>query len=399
MKKITILSTSAALMTALIMTGCGGGSNSNSSEHITIAGKAIDPYLREAKVCLDLNDNGECEINEPSSQTNAYGEYALDIAKEYHESQHALIVSGGTDIGTNTAFTGTLTALKIAGQTVQNITPLTTMVEARHHHCKTHHDSCHESVDEITSNVANYLGLTEEQINSDIVTLANSGQDKPLKTALALETSAESHAQEDPYSFYTKMGQNGFSIVSDWKNDVKVLIPNKAELVTTIMNIDAGTLEEIAINTEDTSHQIAQYVHGIVHQMETEAANTAANTAVETATTAHETAHQVVEEMVVPTATEAANTAANTAVETATKAHEIAHQVVEEVVVPTATETANTAVETATKAHETAHQVVEEVVVPTATETANTAVETATTAHETAHQVGEVVVPATPRNI
>ena len=361
MKKFTILSTSAALMTALIMTGCGGGSNSNSSEYITIAGKAIDPYLREAKVCLDLNDNGECEINEPSSQTNAHGEYALDIAKEYHEAQHSLIVSGGTDIGTNTAFTGTLTALKIAGQTVQNITPLTTMVEARHHHCKTHHDSCHESVDEITSNVANYLGLTEEQINSDIVALANSGQDKPLKTALALETSAESHAQEDPYSFYTKMGQNGFSIGSDWKNDAKVLIPNETELVTTIMNIDAGMLEEIAVNTEDTSHQIAQYVHGIVHQMETEAANTA----VETATTAHETAHQVVEEVVVPTATEAANTA----------------------------------VETATTGHETAHQVVEEVVVPTATEAANTAVETATTGHETAHQVGEVVVPATPRNI
>ncbi len=357
MKKFTILSTSVALAAALALSGCGGGGSADSSEGITISGKAIDPYLSGSKVCLDLNTNRVCDVNEPYTTTNDVGDYALEIAQEHHDAAHSLLVTGGKDIGTGEPFTGTLTAVKEAHQRAHNITPLTTAVEARYQYCQTH-DQCHETVTEIEESLATYLELTVADINGDIVALANSGHEVPLTIALALYNAAVTHNPDNPYAAYQEVAQYGFPAGHNWQDDLRTLMPKSYRLVAAIMSIDEGVLENAAtdaanagVNAGETAanvgvevgtdaanagvqagedaanagveahsiaHQIAQYVHGLVYQATIDAANAgvtagndAANTAVETATDAHDAAH-----------------------ETAEDAHDVAHEIVEEVTTP-----------------------------------------------------------------
>jgi hypothetical protein len=288
MKKITIISSSVALGLVLALSGCGGGGSADTKKGITISGKAIDPYLKGSKVCLDLNKNRVCDVHEPYTTTNDHGDYALEIAQEHHDAVHSLCVTGGTDIGTGKAFTGTLTAVKEAHQTAHNITPLTTAVEARYHYCQTHHDQCDETVSEIEENLAAYLELTEKDINADIVELANNGNRKPLTTALALYNAAVKYDTHNPYAAYQAAAQHGYPAGHNWEEDLRTLMPKSAKLVSAIMSIDEGVLENAAaeaanagiqagedaanagvqtgVEAHSVAHQIAQYVYGLVHQ-------------------------------------------------------------------------------------------------------------------------------------
>ena len=268
MKRISVLTSSVTLALALALNGCGGGGGSASANGVNIAGKAIDPYLNGATVCLDANDNGICEVNEPTAHTNAQGAYALQVAQEHHNAHHALIASGGTDMGTNTVFNGTLSAIDEAS--TQNITPLTTMVEARYRYCQAHHATCHETRTEIESSVAEYLGVSTEQLNADIVALANNGTATPLQVALALEASAQSHAHEhhtQAHHFYEQLGEHGFPAGHHWVDDLRTSMPKMYGLVTQILSIDEGVLENVA-------------------NAGVEAGNTVANTGADTGTAA-----------------------------------------------------------------------------------------------------------------
>ncbi len=295
MKRITIISSSLALGLVLALSGCGGGGSADTKKGITISGKAIDPYLKGSKVCLDLNKNRVCDVHEPHTTTNDHGDYALEIAKEHHDAVHALCVTGGTDIGTGKAFTGTLTAVKEAHQTAHHITPLTTAVEARYQHCQEHHNTCHETVAEIEANLAAYLELTEKEINADIVALSKKGNHKPLTTALALYNAAVKHNPNNPYAAYQEVAQYGYPAGRNWEVDLRTLMPKSAKLVSAIMSIDEGVLEnaaaeaanagvqagtaaanagvEAGVEAHSIAHQIAQYVYGLVHQTRVDAAN------------------------------------------------------------------------------------------------------------------------------
>ena len=73
-----------AVATAMtVLAACGGGSSSSISSTgttaapVTIGGLAIDGYLANAKVCLDLNLNFKCDVNEPSSITDKDGAYSI----------------------------------------------------------------------------------------------------------------------------------------------------------------------------------------------------------------------------------------------------------------------------------------------------------------------------------
>jgi hypothetical protein len=276
MKTITTLSTSLALGLVLTLTGCGGGSDATSPNTVTINGKAIDPYLSGSKVCLDLNENKTCDVNEPYTTTNDMGDYALNIAQEHHDAYHTLLVTGGTDVATGEVFTGLLTAVKEAHQTAHNITPLTTAVEARYQYCQDHHTQCNETIGQIESDLATYLGLTKEEINADVVALANHNHEKALKVALAIQSVATTQDPKKPYTTYQEAAQNGYTAGHDWKNYVQSTMPTSYTLVNKIMNIDENILEvaentyqiahQTATSTRTKAQQIAQYVHGLVHK-------------------------------------------------------------------------------------------------------------------------------------
>jgi hypothetical protein len=77
MKKHNI--TAAALLTASLFAGCGGGGSSTPASTTAVSGKVADGYLVGATVFLDRNGNYQMDAGEPSTTTDANGAYTLNI--------------------------------------------------------------------------------------------------------------------------------------------------------------------------------------------------------------------------------------------------------------------------------------------------------------------------------
>lgn len=126
-KKINL----ACYSVLLFLASCGGGSDTSITQ---LTGSVIDGYIEGAKVCLDLNGNGSCEVSEPGATTDAKGAYTLvttginttglnviaeipETAKDSDDAGKTLKEAG------KTAYTMASTADKPAV-----ITPLTTLL-------------------------------------------------------------------------------------------------------------------------------------------------------------------------------------------------------------------------------------------------------------------------------
>ncbi len=86
-----------------------------------VEGKALDGYISGATVFIDENNDGLQNDGEISTTTDALGQFTFS---ENVPDGH-IILTGGTDIGTTQAFTGTLSA----PQDSLTISPLTTLVD------------------------------------------------------------------------------------------------------------------------------------------------------------------------------------------------------------------------------------------------------------------------------
>ena len=118
-----------SLVTATaLMVGCGSSGSSStpttSSPQSDTKGTVIDDYISGATVCADVDRNSILNRakDKPCTKTNKFGQFNLGTGV----SNLPLVMAGGTDVGTNTLFTGTLTAP--VGSTVVN--PLTTLIQA-----------------------------------------------------------------------------------------------------------------------------------------------------------------------------------------------------------------------------------------------------------------------------
>jgi len=100
-----------------IFIGCGGSGSSAIAE-ITISGKVIDGYVKNAKVCVDLNNNFNCDENEPFTYSDENGNYSLKIENK----SYILISTGGIDTETNSP-----AVTMYSNTTYKNITPLTSL--------------------------------------------------------------------------------------------------------------------------------------------------------------------------------------------------------------------------------------------------------------------------------
>jgi len=85
----------------------------------TVTGKVIDGYLSGATVFIDRNKNNQLDADEPSTKSDAEGNFTLPKGVD-----GPVVSIGGRDITTNLEFTGVLKAP--AGSTA--VTPLTTLV-------------------------------------------------------------------------------------------------------------------------------------------------------------------------------------------------------------------------------------------------------------------------------
>jgi len=60
-------------------------------------GAVADGYLENAKVCLDMNINGKCDTNEPSTRTDANGQYQLTVNSQADADKYPVLVEVTTD--------------------------------------------------------------------------------------------------------------------------------------------------------------------------------------------------------------------------------------------------------------------------------------------------------------
>jgi hypothetical protein len=210
--KILIL---LAMTASFGLVGCGGGSsgtvtanvppapapdgNTPPANAITMSGKAIDPELVGAVVCLDLNLNRQCDDGEPSVTTNANGQYSLDVTAEQIAGGYPLVAAGGTDRESGKAFYGNLMAWVDVNSETHNITPLTTLM---YQEIVLSAGATAAEAQELLQKTQTILNLTVNEMVSDTIALANAGNEHPLKTALALQKSAEAIYPESTLSFY-----------------------------------------------------------------------------------------------------------------------------------------------------------------------------------------------------
>ena len=258
MKKMTLISSSLSLGLLLALSGCN--STQADAQTVTVSGKAIDPYLKDATVYMDTNANGKYDQGEPNATTNAQGDYDLNVSQEYANKDYTVYATGGTDVGTGKDFNGTLTAVQ--ENNVTNITPLTTLVQARYEADK------NATLAEIQAKTAKYLDLNVSDIDADIVKLADDlNKTQPLKTALALEKIAEAHANDyngSAYGMYADLGKTYAegNATTSWKDDAN-LTDSEKEYVDTWMKINVGDLNGTGTDANSTASGFAEYANSL----------------------------------------------------------------------------------------------------------------------------------------
>ena len=125
---------STAVILSLGLVGCGNNDSSETnSKNTSVSGKAIDGYLESALVCLDRNNNNNCDSDEPMSITKKDGSYTLTGVTDEDKQKYAILVKAilgqtkdsddnGTTV-TNAFF------LKTPASKPDVVSPLTTMVQ------------------------------------------------------------------------------------------------------------------------------------------------------------------------------------------------------------------------------------------------------------------------------
>lgn len=134
-----------AIALALSACGGGGGDGGNSGNtggsnpppaQATLSGRAIDGYLGNATVCVDLNNNGMCDAGEPAAKTDAKGNYNLPYSDEYVNKKLLVLVdTATTDASRPAGYTFpasfTLSRYLTDAKTDVVVSPLTSLVVAQ----------------------------------------------------------------------------------------------------------------------------------------------------------------------------------------------------------------------------------------------------------------------------
>ena len=208
MKKTSLI-TSVAVIASLGLVGCGGGSGgsgdtaaASSVSTTSISGTAIDPELVGATVCLDLNQDENCTSDEPSATTDGNGNFSLNVSTMQLEGSAPLVAMNGVDKESGEAFKNKLMA--DVNSTKQNITPLTTLAYEK---IKENMDKGLTNVQSGMTAIQDTLGLTSEEMQANMIALANEGNTTALKVALVLQKSAEAIDPSDTLKFYKEFSQ------------------------------------------------------------------------------------------------------------------------------------------------------------------------------------------------
>lgn len=130
-----------ALVIASTLTACGGSDSSDQNKDllinpvvdpVTLSGKAADGYLVGATMCLDINENKECDADEPQTPSTAGGEFTFEAVTQTQIDGYPLlaeIIPGVTEDADNPGVPLTKTYTLSAPAGYNFVSPLTTLVQ------------------------------------------------------------------------------------------------------------------------------------------------------------------------------------------------------------------------------------------------------------------------------
>ena len=62
---------------ATLVSACGSGGSS--TPIATVNGQVVGSFIENARVCMDINKNGQCDANEPTTRSAQDGSYSLPV--------------------------------------------------------------------------------------------------------------------------------------------------------------------------------------------------------------------------------------------------------------------------------------------------------------------------------
>jgi len=161
--------------TTFLLVACGGGSGSgsNSSNNSTYSVTAIDGYLQNAEVWLDLNENFQLDTDEPNALSGEGGVAILNVVGLANPEQYPVVVRAITgqtiDEDQGLVTTGYVMSAP-AGETA--ITPLSTLVHVILKRSVEDTDTSEEIVQKKQSavtQVSTQLGIESDDVLGDFI--------------------------------------------------------------------------------------------------------------------------------------------------------------------------------------------------------------------------------------
>jgi hypothetical protein len=150
-----------ALASTLLAVACGGGGGGGkATPTATISGIAANSLLANATVCIDLNDNLQCDSGEPGTVTDSNGQFTLTgIRSSEAQDKYLIVEIGAATAGNSSPGQSNVLIRRLpvsiaasATLTAQSINPFTTLLAA---------------TDLSLAQLANALGVSEAQLTAE----------------------------------------------------------------------------------------------------------------------------------------------------------------------------------------------------------------------------------------
>lgn len=126
---VPLLATALAALS--LLAGCGNGNDEAPAPTTQdLRTTVIDGAVRNATVCLDRNDNGACDTDEPSARTGTDGSATLAVPVEDVGRSGLLAVVGTDAVDAVSGAVITAYTLRTPAESTALISPLTTLVKA-----------------------------------------------------------------------------------------------------------------------------------------------------------------------------------------------------------------------------------------------------------------------------
>lgn len=232
------------LSSSIGLVGCGGSDDNSSSSTATPATSysvtAIDGYLQNAQVWLDLDKDFQLDANEPSATTGAGGKASLDVTGIENPEQYPVVVRSikGKTVDEDTGNTVASDYVMSAPAGQQDVTPLSTLV-----HVHLESNSAATEADAVTA-VAAELGIEEAAVLGDFI------EEGHKDAAFGARSLVASGTLPTDTTKLKEASENSESLLGSTKIDsIKATIETKteAELDDIVFN-QAGTAD---VDTDD----------------------------------------------------------------------------------------------------------------------------------------------------